>query len=106
MYEIAKSACVLLQVDMKTIEIAYWSQWNVGMSYNTSCHENRRHALTAVFYQMVKYTYHVKEFLEPFFLVDVISFVIYDLKNKWTMTMWNVINSLRRKSTKGFSQNS
>ncbi len=25
-YERAKIACVLIQVDMKTIEIAYWSQ--------------------------------------------------------------------------------
>ena len=53
-YERAKIACVLIQVDMKTIEIAYGSQWNVGMSYNTSCHENRPHAIAAAFYQMVK----------------------------------------------------
>ena len=30
-YERAKIACVLIQVDMKTIEIAYVSQRNVGM---------------------------------------------------------------------------
>jgi len=53
-YVVAKTACGFIQVNMTTIEIAYWSQWNVGMSYNKSCHKNRPHALTAVFYQMVK----------------------------------------------------
>ena len=53
-YVVAKTACGFIQVDMNTIEIAYSSQWNIGMSYNVSFYENRPHAITSVFYQMMK----------------------------------------------------
>ena len=53
-YVVAKTACGFIQVDMNSIEVAYSSQWNIGMSYNDSCYENRPHAITSVYYQMMK----------------------------------------------------